>query len=320
MRIIAVLNRDGGTLRTMNLDEFRASAVAAFAAHGHQLDCQVVAGAEVEAALRKAAASKEADAVLAGGGDGTISTAAGIAYETGMPLAVLPLGTMNLFARALEVPLVLEEALEAIAAGEIGAVDIATANDRTFVHQFGVGIHARLVRIRESMTYGSRVGKMLASLRAIGAAAINPPRFEVEFHTSKGVEKRRVSGVAISNNPLGEGQIYAGGLNAGVLGVYTAAPVSTSALMKLAADVLMGSWRASPAVSETEVDEVTLHFPKRKPGAHAVIDGELIKLDRSVKLKLHPGALKVLLPRQPSIEPGARISGEPTGPRGVTGD
>ena len=300
MHIIAVLNRDGGTLRTMDLDVFDAEAVAVFARHGHQLECHIVAGSEVGSALREAATRTGVDAVLAGGGDGTISAAAAIAYETGMPLAVLPAGTMNLFARALKVPLDLHEALEAIASGEIGAVDIATANDRPFVHQFGVGIHARLVRIRESMNYGSRAGKMLASLRAIGAAAVNPPQFDAEIHTRKGLETRRVSGIAVSNNPLGDGQIHADRLDGGVLGVYVAAAIPTSALLKLAADVFMGTWRASPAVSEKEVDEVTLHFPKRKRGAHAVIDGELITLERSVTVKMHPRALKVVLPKLPA--------------------
>ena len=297
MRIIAVLNRDGGTLRTMDLKAFSATATAIFARHGHEVECQVVAGRHVDMALRRAATMSGVDAVLAGGGDGTISTAAGIAYETGMPLAVLPVGTMNLFARALKVPLALEEALEAIASGEIGAVDIATANDRPFVHQFGVGVHARLVRIRENMSYRSRIGKMLASLRAIGAAAINPPQFEAELHTGSDVEKRRVSGIAVSNNPLGQGQIHADRVDGGLLGVYVAAPLSTSALLKLVAEVFLGTWRASPLVTEQEVDEVTLHFPKRKRGAHAVIDGELIKLDRSVTLKVHPGALKVVMPK-----------------------
>ncbi|UJW87117.1 NAD(+)/NADH kinase [Devosia sp. SL43] len=299
MRIVAILNRDGGTLRTMDLEIFCTTAREVFERHGHVLECKIVAGNAVEAALQTAAKTKGVDAILAGGGDGTISAAAGIAYASGVPLGVLPAGTMNLFARALKVPLDLPGALEAIAAGEIGTVDIATANDRPFVHQFGVGIHARLVRIREGMTYSSRVGKMLASLRAIGAAAINPPEFDAELVTKRGVEKCRVSGIAVSNNPLGEGQIHADRLDAGILGVYVAAPVSTSALIRLAVDVFLGSWRASPMVSEKEVEEVTLHFPKRKRGAHAVIDGELIKLDRSVALKVHPGALKVILPKLP---------------------
>lgn len=305
MRFIAVLNRDGGTLRTMDLDAFCAGAVETFTRHGHELECRIVPGPEVTKALRLAATSEGVDAVLAGGGDGTISSAAGIAYETGMALAVLPVGTMNLFARALGVPLALDEALEAIATGEIGAVDIATANGRTFVHQFGVGIHARLVRIRENMSYGSRIGKMLASLRAIGAAAISPPQFDAQLLTGKGSETRRVSGIAVSNNPLGQGHIHADRLDAGMLGVYVASAVSTSELLRLAADVFLGTWRASPAVSEREVTEVTLHFPKRKRNAHAVIDGELIRLESTVLLKVHPGALKVILPRVPAAVPAA---------------
>lgn len=298
MHFIAVLNRDGGTLRTMDLDAFCDTARQVFERRGHTLDCQVVAGDAVETALRAAAETDGVDAIIAAGGDGTISTAAGIAFATGKPLAVLPAGTMNLFARALKVPLGLIEALEAIADGEVGTVDIATANDQAFVHQFSVGIHARLVRIRESMTYRGRIGKMLASLRAVGAAAMRPPAFEAELHTSKGMEKRRVSGIAISNNPLGERQIHADGLDAGILGVYVATAMSSAALLRLALDVALGSWRDSPMVSEKEVGEVTLHFPRRKKGAQAVIDGELITLDRSVTLRVHPGGLKVVLPRQ----------------------
>jgi diacylglycerol kinase family enzyme len=309
LRFLAILNRDGGTLRTMDLDAFCVQAVAIFQQHGHELECRLVKGKQVEAALRKAASTKSVDAILAGGGDGTISSAAAIAFASGVPLGVLPAGTMNLFARALGMPLTLPEALEAIASGEIDAVDIASANDRPFVHQFGVGVHARLVSIRENMTYRSRIGKMLASLRAIGAAAINPPEFSAEIRTENGVETRRVAGIAVSNNPLGSGRVlHADRLDGAVLGVYVAAPLSTAALLKLAADLFLGTWRASPAVSEEEVSEVTLHFPNRKRGAKAVIDGELVRLDRSVTLKVHPKALKVVRPKLNSESSGHQES------------
>ena len=245
-----------------------------------------------------AAGREGVDALLVGGGDGTISAAAGIAYETGVPLAILPAGTMNLFARALGVPLDLTEALEALAAGEVGAVDIATANGRPFVHQFGVGIHARLVRIREGMVYRSRLGKMLASLRAIAAAVVRPPVFEAELHSARGLEKRRVSGIAVSNNRVGDGHIpYADRLDEGVLGVYVAAPMSTLDVEGLTIGVLFGTWRSSPMVSESEVKAVTLRFPKRKRSAKAVIDGELVQLEPTTDLAIHPGALRVILPR-----------------------
>lgn len=298
MHIVAVLNRDGGTLRTTDLDELCQRAVAVFVEHGHDLDCRVVEGSLVEATLREVAATPGVEALIAGGGDGTISSAAGIAYAAGLPLGVLPAGTMNLFARSLRIPLELEAALVALAAAEIGTADIATANGRTFVHQFSVGIHARLVRIREGMTYRSRTGKILASLRAIAAAAISPPRFEADLHTGNSTEHRQVAGISVSNNPLGEGELFADRLDQGVLGVYVAAPMNTSALLKLAVDLFTGSWRQSPLVEEREVDQLTLSFPRRRRGNHAVIDGELIALEKTVHITIHPNALKVLRPRR----------------------
>ena len=50
--------------------------------------------------------------------------------------------------------------------GDIAAADIGTADDRAFVHQFSAGLHARMVRYRNAMTFASRLGKMRASARA----------------------------------------------------------------------------------------------------------------------------------------------------------
>lgn len=304
MRLRAILNRDGGTLRTMDLDAFCKRAVDIFEAAGHQLECRVVEGSSVADELEAAAADDSIDAILAGGGDGTISSAASVAFRRDKPLGILPAGTMNLFARALEMPLNLEAALEAIARGSVDRIDIATANGRPFVHQFGVGIHARLVRIRNGMVYHSRVGKMLASLRSIMAAAIDPPEFKVQLETAKGKVTRTVSGIAVSNNPLDNGSVpVAETLNSGLLGVYLADRVSTGELLGLALDLFAGRWRENALISEAEVPELTLHFPHKKKSAHAVIDGELVDLDGDVELKIHRLGLQVIRPA-PAVKAG----------------
>lgn len=297
MRVAAILNRDSGTLRTMDLDAFCAEAVAAFAEAGHALQCHVVSGSDVLATIERFSVDPDVDAMVAAGGDGTISSAAAIAHRTGKVLGVLPAGTMNLFARALGVPPDIRRALHAVARGTVRQVDLAMANNRPFVHQFGVGIHARLVRIRNGMVYRSRVGKMLASLRAIAAAAIHPPRFEVEFEDGSGRQKRMVSGIAVSNNPLDDGPMpVAQRLDTGRLGVYFAGTVTTGELISLVIDVLIGRWRANPQVTELESESLVLHFPKRKREVHAVIDGELIELERDVQLTILPLALSVIFP------------------------
>ncbi|MBO9587164.1 diacylglycerol kinase family protein [Devosia sp.] len=297
MRVAAILNRDSGTLRTMDLDAFCAEAMAVFAEAGHELQCHVVSGSDVLATIERFSVDPDVDAMIAAGGDGTISSAAAIAHRTGKVLGVLPAGTMNLFARALGVPPDIRRALHAVAKGTVGQVDLAAANNQPFVHQFGVGIHARLVRIRNGMVYRSRVGKMLASLRAIAAAAINPPRFEVEFEDGSGRQKRMLSGIAVSNNPLDDGPVpVAQRLDTGRLGVYFAGTVTTGELISLVVDVLVGRWRANPQVTELESESLVLHFPKRKREVHAVIDGELIELERDVELTILPLALSVIFP------------------------
>ncbi len=304
MRYVAVLNRDGGTLRSIDLDAFVAFMRATFAREGHSLVVRLVSGRGVARALKTAAARGDIDVLIAGGGDGTISSAADVAFRAGIPLAVLPAGTMNLFARALGLPLQLEEAVRAIAAGSVGRVDIATANGRPFIHQFGVGIHARLVRIREKYAFRSRIGKMLASLRAIAASAIRPPVFEVEIKSGRTVQMLHTSGISVSNNPYAEGHVpHADSLDQGVLGVYVAEPLTTGRLARLTFGVLRGKWKHMPMVTEWEVDRVMLRFPRRKRSARAVIDGELVRLDREVDLRVHRGALQVILAQAPAELP-----------------
>lgn len=286
----------------MDLDALCGQARTIFGAQGHTIDCRVVGGKHIGTHLRQAASASGVDGLIAAGGDGTISAAAAAAYQSGLPLGVVPAGTMNLFARALQMPLALPEALAAIAGGRMGAVDIASANGRPFVHHFSVGIHARLVQVRDGMGYRSRVGKMLAGFRSVALAAVDPPNFEGELRTSGRLERRRVSGIAISNNPFGQGHIpHADALDEGLLGVYVADPLSTTALVRLWSDVLLGRWHSSAMVTQRTVPEITLFFPRHRRGLRAVLDGELMKLDKTVTLQVHPGALKVFLPPVPDL-------------------
>lgn len=298
MRFIGVFNRDGGTFRTRDMEAFAADATAVFAARGHSLDCRIVEGRNLIRELEQAARGAEADTLLAGGGDGTISAAAASCYRHDMPLAVLPAGTMNLFARSLKVPLDLEAALAALAGGELGRVDIATANGRPFVHQFSVGMHSRLVRIRNELPYRSRMGKIVASVRATMASLSRPLVFDAEVLTPGGIENRRATAIAISNNLLGEGHVpYAEQVDRGVLGVYVVRPMPPAELARLVVSLVAGTWKHHPLVSERQVEQVTLSFPRRKASAKAVIDGELVDLEKRIELKVHRGALRVVAPK-----------------------
>ncbi|PZM17050.1 diacylglycerol/lipid kinase family protein [Rhizobium tubonense] len=296
MRLIGFFNRDGGTFRTTDMAAYERRAEEVFRAAGHDFQGMVVAGSEIVPAMERAARRDDIDGIIAGGGDGTISAAASVAWKNGIPLGVIPAGTMNLFARSLRLPLDIWQVLEVIANGEVDAVDIGSANGRPFIHQFSAGMHARLVRYRNSYTYRSRIGKMSASTRAALGVLFNPPEFDVLFELDGNRERRCVSAISVSNNPFGKNTLfYADDLTTGTLGVYLAKPMKPFGVARLAFDMFRGRFRENADVMVMNTRAIHLNFPKKSAKANCVIDGELLPLARDVFLKLHPGELKVMV-------------------------
>ena len=82
------------------------------------------------------------DLLIAGGGDGTISTAARLLAHRDIALGLLPLGTTNNFARTVGVPLDLDAAVATLAEGKVIDVDLGLAGDVLFTNHVGVGLSA----------------------------------------------------------------------------------------------------------------------------------------------------------------------------------
>lgn len=298
MKVQAIFNKDGGTFRTTDMDAYVRHAEKIFAEAGHHLDCDIVEGADIENALRRCAARDDLDAMVAGGGDGTVSAAAGFAWKSGMPLGVVPAGTMNLFARSLKVPLDIWQSLAALANGEVVDADIGSADGRAFVHQFSAGLHARMVRLRNGMTYRSRFGKIAASARAAAGVVFDPPTFDVEFDLDGIREHRLVSAINVSNNRFGDvSLLYADDVTGGHLGFYTTQPLRPAGVARLVFDIVRGKMRENTDVTEMTGSAVDLHFPKVDRAINCVIDGELLPMGRDVSLRIHEGELKVIVPK-----------------------
>ncbi|MDG4903581.1 diacylglycerol kinase family lipid kinase [Mesorhizobium sp. M1A.F.Ca.IN.020.06.1.1] len=298
MRFAAVLNKDGGTLRTTDVAAFADRVRELLEAAGHSVQIDIVAGGEIATALEKAIARRNVDVVLAGGGDGTVSTAASLLMNKKKALAILPAGTMNLFARSLGIPQTLEAALKAFTDGEVKAVDMATANGRPFVHQFSIGMHARMVQLREKMDFGSRLGKMRASVRAAWATIKNPRTLKVTLTIGKTDIITRATGIGISNNLFGEGHLpYADNPAGGVLGIYVSVARRRRDLVKLLLAMLRGRWRQSEHVEIHQADKAVLKIHSSPTKFKAVMDGELVKLERETTVEIHPATLNVLVPR-----------------------
>jgi diacylglycerol kinase family enzyme len=297
VRFVAVLNRDGGTLRTADLDALCDRMRQVLERAGHDLAVDIAGGGDIAAHLEKAAKRRGVDVVMAGGGDGTISTAASLLMNRKKALAVLPAGTMNLFARGLGVPAALDAAIGSFATGKVVPVDMATANGKPFVHQFSIGLHAKMVHLREKMEFGSRLGKMSASVRAAWAALDNPPKMEVDLTVGEAETRVRTTGIGVSNNLFGEGHLpYADNPAGGVLGIYVATPRRRGELLRFFYDTMRGRWRESQHVDVLQGATAVLKVRSSARRLPAVMDGELVRLEPVTRFEIHPGALNVLVP------------------------
>ena len=301
MKITLILNSDAGTIRTLDAKAVGQELAGIFRAEGHEVTPVVAAGEDAVVVIRKAVKAKGTDAIVVGGGDGTISAAAAIAAESGVALGVLPLGTMNFFARSLGIPFKMQAAAEELAKSEIVAVDIAQINGRPFVHTMSLGLHPMMVEEREKLTYQSRYGKMLGSVSAFVRVGSNPRRFSVSIETDGKTVVRRTAGVVVSNNPLGKGHLpYADKLDRGVLGLYVTTARGWAQLVRVTAAAAFGATEESPLVEyvETTAADINLRHTRLVP---VTLDGELVRLRPPLKLEIMARGLRVLKPKTEPI-------------------
>ena len=116
-----------------------------------------------QAAFR--AAAQRAEALAVGGGDGTVSCAAAVAVETGVPLAVFPAGTFNHFAKDIGCDTV-DRTVTAIRDGSVSCVDLVSLNDEDVViNTASIGAYPAFVRTREKLEH--KIGKPLAGVYAM---------------------------------------------------------------------------------------------------------------------------------------------------------
>jgi diacylglycerol kinase family enzyme len=306
MRLTLILNREAGTLRGVDAEKAAEDIAKIFRAHGHEVAIELLDRKASVAAIARACGDTSCEAIVVGGGDGTISFAAAAAAKDGRTLGILPLGTMNLFARSLGLPLEMHAAAEAIADGEVVPVDIGEVNGRYFVHHVTLGLHARMILLRARMDYSSRLGKVWASVKAWWTAARHPPDLEARICADGKEFWRRTAAILVTNNPLGEGHLpYADDPRQGMLGLYVARTPRPTDLLRLAMGMILGKFSANQFLDDWVAREVDIALAA--PTVNASVDGELVSLETPLRCRLHRGRLRVLRPRVATA--GATSSG-----------
>ncbi len=239
------------------------------------------------------------DLILAGGGDGTISAVASAVANTGTTLGILPLGTLNHFAKDLQIPLKLEDAVQLIAKGPVRSIDMGEVNGHYFINNSSLGVYPRLVKNREEQRLQLGIGKWPALLIAVFLVFRRVSDFKIEIVTDDIDVIRKTPFVFIGNNQYDISLFTIrnrSSLSRGVLSVYIGNRGGRLELLRLMLRAITGRLVQAEDFTALTLTECLIRTASKR--ITIAVDGELLKMSAPLHYRIHPGALKVISPEK----------------------
>lgn len=297
-KFIAFVNASAGTAKASEKDELRELMGELFAKYDIEADIRFPHAEELPHVLKEARES-EIDGVIIGGGDGTIRTAAAAFAGSKIPLGVLPLGTLNHFARDLGLPLKLEEAIRVIGVGELARVDVAEVNGEVFINNSSIGIYPFLVLDRERMQEKEGKRKWHAAFYAAIRALKKFPLRRLCVRVENETVLHRSPIVFVGNNDYGLGAGQVGKrerLDRGELSIHIAKVESRRGFLLLILRAMLGILRTSRDLRTlkgrfAEITSSTSRLP-------VALDGEVEVLTPPLRYVIRKQALKIFVPKE----------------------
>lgn len=312
MRVVVVLNANAGSL--IGADEAEETISGYLSRHGMEAAFEPDDGRPLPERM-DAALARGTDAVVVGGGDGTIACAVQRLAGTGVALGVLPLGTANLFARDIGMPLELEQAVEAICGGTVRDIDVGEVNGHVFVCNSMLGLATRLAERRERLRgtaakLAERWGFLVSAWR--GLVRYPAMHLHLEADGRRRVVRTRALTVVDGDYAEGFGRMFSrSSLDDGRLVLYLTPSLTPWRAVVLAVRMMVGHWRDAPDLTRIEADAFTIRSRRRR--LRVMNDGETLLLKPPLEYRLRRGALKVIVPSKVVVEGEVPPSGgEPT--------
>ncbi|WP_018183627.1 diacylglycerol/lipid kinase family protein [Kaistia granuli] len=314
---VVILNAHAGTIQDRDPAEIRGIVEHAFSERGHSAEVILAEGNAFLQAIDQAARSGPATVVV-GGGDGSVGHAirklvAADGAGSERTLGVLPLGTMNLFAKSLGMPAELDAALSALASSTPSRIDLASVNGRVFHTLAGLGYFAEVARGRAQfrgggLPFGRFIAVARSSLRAFSRAGI----LQLTLETAGGRREIEAYALLASNNRLSLTGFDRPQLDEGLIEIHFAEGAEWASRMQAGLDLLAGRWRDNPEIESLAVRRATI--TSHRPRLWLSIDGELTRMATPLIFESLPGALSVLAPGIGAAAAARVVAAGPEGP------
>lgn len=298
VRVEIILNASAGS---GGLEEARRTLAEIFAAES-DWDAHVSlaqSGAEIVELARQAVANKDVEIIVAGGGDGTVNAVASELVGTEKTLGVLPLGTLNHFAKDLNIPLDLAGAAQNLITGEATQVDIGEVNGHVFINNSSLGLYPSIVRHREKQQERLGRGKWFAAVWATLKVFRRYPLFSVRLSADGQEFRRRTPFVFIGNNEYQMDTFNLGArscLDAGHLSLHLTRDIGRFGLVRLAFSALFGRLREAKDFDMLCAREVWIET--RRKHLRVATDGEVNNMESPLHYRIRPAALRVIAPKK----------------------
>jgi diacylglycerol kinase family enzyme len=247
-------------------------------------------------AAARSAMENGAEVIIAGGGDGTVSAIASIVAGTSAVLGVVPLGTLNHFARDLHIPLDPAEAAKVLVRGHVKRVDIGEVNGLRFINNSSLGLYPSIVRYREARekTGWSR----LLAFGAACAVALRRYRFlRLHMEIDGKVYDRRSPFLLIGNNRYEVEGLRLGRrnrLDEGTLSLYLSDRTGRWGLLRVAVSALLKRLRLRHDFVVLAAQKLVVQAHRKR--IQVALDGEVMKLHPPLRYSIRPGLLRVICP------------------------
>jgi diacylglycerol kinase family enzyme len=301
MRATVLINSKAGTASAGKITP--ESVTAAFRAAGVEAAVEMVEGGET-ARRARAALRRGTDVVVAGGGDGTISCVAGVLAGTKTPLGVLPLGTLNHFAKDLAIPAELEEAVGIIAAGRVRALDLGEVNGETFINTSSLGFYPLMVQERDRQRERLGRNKWLAAASALFRIIPKAHALRLAIDVEGKTLLRTTRFLFVGNNEYKMSvftQGERGTFDSGELYLYIVKNPSRLLLFRLALRALVRDASDSEHFESFSVPSFTIEERhKRERKVPVFLDGEVKLLKPPLSYKVRAADLLVIAPEPPA--------------------
>lgn len=264
----------------------------------HSLEAKYVAISDNGVRRKVTNFAKQKDAmVVAAGGDGTVSAVAEFIQGTHATLAVIPAGTLNHFAKELNIPLEIEDAVGVIKRAKTKLVDSATVNKHVFINNSSIGWYPRSLHARDELE--GKLGKWPAALFGSLRVILRPRRYRVELIVDGRSHIYRTPFVFIGNNEYdrtpGGGLGQRKSLNGGQIAIYVVKAQSFIGVLRMLGHGLLTSKSRSQDFAIHLASKCVIHT-KRHHRLSVATDGEVQKLRTPLEYRSRPKALRVIAP------------------------